>query len=157
MAAAIAACCAMASQAHAASATGTATVRILQAITVTKTSDLNFGKVVAASQAATVSIGESGARTCGTGLTCYGATTAGAFGVTGSAGETVSVSIDNPSIQLTNGGGAPGMTVALTTSTPSLVLSGGGGSFKIAGTLTVGANQPGGVYSGYYSVSVNYQ
>ena len=40
--------------AHAASATGDATVKILRAITVTKSSDLDFGKIVPSAAAATV-------------------------------------------------------------------------------------------------------
>ncbi|MBB3981709.1 hypothetical protein GGR44_001356 [Sphingobium fontiphilum] len=142
--------------AHATSATGDATVKILQAITVAKSSDLNFGKVLASSTASTVAIAESGTRTCGSGLSCYGTTTAGAFNVTGSTGETVSVAIDNPTITLSDGG-ANAMTVALNTSTSSMTLAGGTGSFKIAGTLNVGANQAAGTYAGQYSVSVNYQ
>ena len=141
--------------AHAETAQGDATVKILQAITVTKAADLNFGNVVASASAATVAVGEDGTRTCGTGLNCYGTTTAGAFNVTGAAGETVSVGIDTPSIQLSNG--TQSMAVALTTATSSLTLAGGTGSFRVAGSLSVGANQAAGTYTGQYNVSVNYQ
>ncbi|MBX9797100.1 DUF4402 domain-containing protein [Sphingomonas sp.] len=141
--------------AQAQSATGDATVRILQAITVTKAADLNFGKVLPSGAASTVAIAADGSRTCGAGLSCFGTTTAGAFNVTGSAGETVSVAIDNPTITLSNG--AQSMTVALTASTNSLQLVGGNGSFRVAGTLNVGANQAAGTYNGQYSVSVSYQ
>ena len=141
---------AVAVPAHAETAQGDATVKILQAITV-----LNFGNVVPSAAAATVAVGEDGTRTCGTGLNCYGTTTSGAFNVTGSAGETVSVGIDNPTIQLSNG--TQSMAVALSTSTRSLTLAGGAGSFRVAGTLSVGANQAAGTYTGQYNVSVNYQ
>lgn len=143
--------------AHAASATGDATVKILRAITVTKASDLDFGKIVPSAAAATVAIAEDNSRLCGSGLSCFGTTTAGAFDVTGTANETVSVAIDNPSIMLSDGG-ANSMAVALATTTSAMTLSGtGAGSFKIAGTLNVGANQVAGTYSGQYAVSVSYQ
>lgn len=143
--------------AYAASATGGATVKILQAITVTKSSDLDFGKIVPSASASTVAIAEDSTRTCGAGLSCYGTTAAGAFDITGSAGESVTVAIDNPNITLSDGG-SNSMAVALNTTTTGLTLSGAGaGSFKVAGTLNVGANQAAGVYSGQYSVSVSYQ
>lgn len=145
----------IAAPAHAETAQGDATVKILSAITVTKAADLNFGNVVSSNAAATVSVGEDGTRTCGTGLNCYGTTTAGAFSVAGAAGETVSVGIDTPTIQLSNG--TQSMAVALSTSTSALTLTGGVGSFNVAGTLSVGANQAAGTYTGQYNVSVNYQ
>lgn len=141
--------------AQAETAQGDATVKILQAITVTKAADLNFGNVVPSASAATVSVGEDGTRSCGTGLNCYGTSTAGAFNVTGTAGETVSVGIDTPTIQLSNG--SQSMSVALSTATSSLTLAGGTGSFRVAGALSVGANQAAGTYTGQYNVSVNYQ
>lgn len=143
--------------AHAASATGDATVKILRAITVTKSSDLDFGKIVPSAAAATVAIGEDNSRVCGSGLSCFGTTTAGAFAVVGAANETVTVAIDNPSITLTDGG-SNSMAVLLATTTSAMTLSGtGDGSFKVAGTLNVGANQAAGTYSGQYAVSVSYQ
>ncbi|QHL90106.1 DUF4402 domain-containing protein [Sphingomonas changnyeongensis] len=142
--------------AFAQSATGDATVTVLQALSVTKTADLNFGKITASNTASTVAVAQDGTRTCGTGLTCYGTTTAGAFNVLGSAGESVSVVLDNPTITLANGA-SDTMSVALTASASSLTLTGGAGSFRVAGVLNVGAFQAQGTYTGQYSVSVNYQ
>lgn len=147
---------ASASPAFAQSATGDASVKILTAITVTKSSDLYFGKVLASASAATVDIAENGSRTCGTGLSCYDTATAGGFNVTGTDGETVTVAIANPNISLSDGQGNS-MDVALSTSTSTLTLAGGSGSFNIAGSLSVGANQAAGDYTGQYSVSVDYQ
>ena len=146
----------MAAPAQAQSATGDASVRILTAITVTKSSDLYFGKVLASANAATVDIAENGSRTCGTGLSCFDTATAGGFSVTGADGETVTVAIDNPTISLSDGQGNS-MDVSLSTSTSTLTLAGGEGSFNIAGSLNVGANQAAGSYAGQYSVSVDYQ
>lgn len=147
---------ALAAPAEAQSATGGVSVRILQAITVTKTFDLNFGRVVAGTTSGTVAIAEDGTRTCAAALRCLGGTSAGAFAVTGTAGEVVTVSVDTPSITLTNGAGAT-MAVTLASTTRTLTLTGGNGSFRVSGTLTVGARQTGGDYTGQFTVSVNYQ
>lgn len=145
----------MATSGYAASATGTASVKILTAVTVTKTADLSFGKVVPGTAAATVAIAEAGTRTCGTGLSCSGTVTAAAFQVTGTTGETVTVAIDVPTVSLTSGTNS--MSVSLSTTTTSIVLAAGTNAFKVAGTLSVGASQAAGSYTGNFSVSVNYQ
>lgn len=156
LAGALTAALAATAPAHAQSATGDVSVRVLQAITVTKSSDLSFGKVLPASAPSTVAIAEDGTRTCGTGLKCFGTTTSGGFNVTASTGETVSVSIDTPSITLSNGGSQT-MGVTLNSSTRTMSLPSGSGSFRVGGTLSVGANQAAGNYSGQYTVSVAYQ
>ncbi len=147
---------AMVSPANAETANGDASVKILRAITVTKTADLYFGKVLPTSSGATVDVAESGARTCSAGLGCYDTATSGAFRVAGSNGEVVSVSLDSATTTLSDGA-SHSMTVNLATSTSSLTLSGGAANFNVAGTLNVGASQADGTYTGQYSVSVNYQ
>ncbi len=136
---------------------GDASVRVLQSITVAKSADLNFGRVLPATSASTVVVAENGGRTCGANLRCFGATTAAGFTVTGTAGETVSVTIANPRVTLTNGSAGQTMVVTIATGTTSLVLIGGTGTFRVGGTLNVGANQAPGTYSGQFTVSVNYQ
>ena len=147
---------AMVSPATAATGNGDASVKILRDITVTKTADLNFGKVVPTASSATVAVEESGARTCSSGLGCYDTATSGAFHVIGANGEVVSVSLDSATTTLSDGA-SHSMTVNLNTSTSSLTLSGGAADFNVAGTLNVGASQADGTYTGQYSVSVNYQ
>lgn len=147
---------AIVSPAYAASGNGTASVKILRAITVTKSSDLYFGKILPSASAATVAVAESGARTCGAGLGCYDTATSGGFHVVGTTGEVVSVSLDSATATLSDGA-SHSMTVNLATSTTALTLTGGAGDFKVAGTLNVGASQADGTYTGQYSVSVNYQ
>lgn len=155
--AALLAGCVFAPSAKAATVSGTATVRILQAITVTKTADLNFGKVVAAAGASSVTISPDGVRICGTGLTCFGESSAGSFAVTGTPGETVVIALESPTTELTNGLGQS-MTATLALNLQALTLQGNNpGTFKVGGTLTVGANQASGTYAGRFNVSVNYQ
>mgnify|MGYP001596486045 CR=1 FL=1 len=83
------------------------------------------GKIVPSAAAATVAIAEDNSRVCGSGLSCFGTTTAGAFAVVGAANETVTVAIDNPSITLTDGG-SNSMAVLLATTTSAMTLSGTG-------------------------------
>ncbi|MBX9880598.1 MAG: DUF4402 domain-containing protein [Sphingomonas sp.] len=146
---------AMAAPAAAQTATGDVSVRILQAITVSKTADLNFGRVVAGTAAGSVVVAEDGTRTCPAALRCLGTTTGAAFAVTGTVGETVVVAIDTPTIQLTSGTNR--MSVALATQTRTITLVAGANPFRVGGTLSVGASQAAGTYTGQFTVSVNYQ
>ncbi len=145
--------------AHAAGATATARAKILKQVTVTNTSDLQFGTIVKAPGTATVSIDSTGARTCGAGLTCTGTTSAADFGVGGTVGEVVTVSSD-ATVSMTNGAGG-NMTATLTPSATTLTLgaltAGYNGTFSVGGALTIAAAQADGVYSGTFNVTVNYQ
>ncbi len=142
--------------ANAASANGDATVKVMSALAVSKTSDLNFGRVVPGTGTETLSVGADNSVVCGGTLTCFGTKTPGAFGVTGAAGETVTVQIANSAITLSNG--VQTMPVSLSTPANTLTLNVDGvGNFKVGGVLTVASNQAAGTYTGQYSVSVNYQ
>ena len=68
-----------ATAANAATANATARAKILRQITLANTSDLQFGTIVTGAAASTVAISSGGARTCGSGLVCSGATTAAGF------------------------------------------------------------------------------
>jgi Mat/Ecp fimbriae major subunit len=145
----------MSGTAHAASATATARANILQQVTVTNTSDLQFGTIVTGTAASTVAISATGGRTCGAGLTCSGTSTAAGFTVTGTSGQVVTVSSD-ASVTLNNGSGGS-MTASLSPSVSSLTLGATGGTFAVGGTLNVGATQADGAYSGTFNVTVDYQ
>tara|TARA_B110001454_G_scaffold138436_1_gene128640 strand:- start:3067 stop:3555 length:489 start_codon:yes stop_codon:yes gene_type:complete len=142
------------SAAHAATASASAAANILSPITVTKTSDLDFGKIVAGASASTVTLTSAGALTCGSGLTCSGTHNAAAFNVAGSTGEIVTVASD-ASVTLISG--ANSMTASLAPSAASLTLAGGAASFNVGGVLSVGASQAAGAYTGTFNVTVNYQ
>ncbi len=145
----------MSGTAHAANATATARANILQQVTVTNTSDLQFGTIVTGAASSTVVISSTGARTCGVGLTCSGTTTAAGFNVTGTSGQVVTIA-SAASVSLTNGSGGT-MTATLTPSAATATLGATGANFTVGGTLTVGANQADGAYSGTFNVTVNYQ
>lgn len=153
--AAIAALAMNASAAHAASATGTATAKILRQITLTKTSDLQYATIISGATASTVAVSTAGGVTCGAGLTCTGTTTAGSFSVQGTNGAVVLVGGDS-SVTL-NGSLGGTMSSTLTYSSPNITLGTTGGNFQVGGTLSVGANQASGDYSGTFNVTANYQ
>jgi Mat/Ecp fimbriae major subunit len=163
--------------AFAATATANAKAEILAAITVTKTSDLDFGTIAVNNGGAVTINATTGAVTCGAtagDLVCGGTTSRAGFNITGADSKVVSINAD-ASVTLTGpvpsgGGAAPTMTATLVESATTATLStaapavgatpaviGGQGSFKVGGTLSVGATQAAGAYSGPFTVEVLYQ
>ena len=153
--AAIAALAMNASAAHAASASGTATAKILRQITLAKTSDLQYATIISGAAASTVGVSTAGAVSCGANLTCTGTTTAANFNVQGTNGAVVLVGGDS-SVTL-NGSLGGTMASTLTYSSATVTLGSTGGSFQVGGTLSVGANQASGDYTGTFNVTANYQ
>ncbi len=142
-----------AAHAQAATATGTAKALILRPITVTKTADLDYARIVTGVAASTVTVSPAGALTCGTGLTCLGTVSAAAFSVVGTVGQVATVSVP-ATVTLNNG--ASSMTSTLVRSAATLTLA-ATNSFTVGGVLAVGASQPDGPYSGNFTVTVDYQ
>ncbi len=148
--------------------TATASATILRPITITKTTDMNFGNVVPSSEAGTVVLLPDGTRSSTAGSTFIpsnpGTVTAAAFTIEGEGAATYSVTLPL-SVSLTGGTGTA-MTVATFTSTPGTVagagtLSGSAGAdgtqtLLVGGTLAVGATQAAGLYSGLFDVTVAY-
>jgi hypothetical protein len=144
-----------ATSANAATATANANAQIVSAIVINETAQLNFATIVPAAD--TVQVTAAGARVCGAGLTCSGTQAAGAFTATGTDGYAVNIAV-SPTASLDDAGAGVAMPVSgLAPSVATATLTGGTTSFTVGGTLTVGANQLAGVYTGTYSVSVNYQ
>jgi len=142
--------------ANAATVSATAEVDILAPVTLSQTAPLDFGVVAAAAAAGTVQLpNNSDTRICSVGLACVGLANRGAFSVTGANTYTVVVTVD-ASTTLTGGGGAP-MTLNLDPSVSTLVATGAAQTFHVGGTLTVGAGQGAGTYTGTYNVSADYQ
>jgi hypothetical protein len=142
-----------AASAQSVAATGNAT--ILQALTLVEDSELDFGRILAdPTLPGSVTLDQSDGQSCAV-VTCFNDALSGDFTVTGTAAETVDVTIDANYTLNGSGGG----TMSATTDAPATVLIGGGGSsaFGIGGVLTVGAAQTPGTYTGTYNVSVAYQ
>ncbi len=141
-----------------ASANATAGARIIAPITLTKTTDLNFGDVVPGSSTGTVVLTTGGAVSSTGGVTLGNSTNVAAAGFTvgGQGSETYAVTLPS-SASITSG--ANTMTVGTFTSNPAgtgTLSAGGSQTLNVGGTLNVGASQATGSYSGSFSVTVAY-
>lgn len=153
-----------ATQVNAATTTATATATVISPISITKNSDLAFGKISAAASPGTITISPNGARTA-SGVTGSGATTAAAFQVNGEPSTTYAIDTSATTANLTSGSDTMALTL-ISDFTGSTATSGtqttgtldgtGKQTLFVGGTLAVGANQPAGSYSGTVSVAVSY-
>lgn len=142
--------------ANAATVSATAEVDILAPVTLVQTAGLDFGVVASGAAAGTVTLTPvSDVRTCSAGLACVGAANRGAFSVVGASGYTVIITVA-PATTLTGTGGAP-MALSLAGSNPIIIANGLPQTFNVGGSLTVGAAQGAGTYTGTYNVSADYQ
>lgn len=139
-----------------ATANGTATAEIVAPIAIVHDTGaaLDFGLIVPGTAAGTVVVDAAGNGTDGGDATLLpGSTTAAdSFTVTGVADATYSIVTGTGSLT------GPGTAMAFSTapSAPTGTLTGGTDSFTVGGTLTVGANQAGGTYTGSYTATVAY-
>jgi hypothetical protein len=133
-------------------------------LVVSNTRTLAFGSFAAAS-GGTVTLAPSGARSRTGGVVLVaagGAATSAAFSVSdtdpANASRTYLITLPDDGA-VTLGSGASTMAVNGFTSNPSTfgALSGGSQILTVGATLTVGANQPAGTYSGNFSVIVNFE
>jgi Mat/Ecp fimbriae major subunit len=145
--------------AHAATADGTAKATILAALSVTNTTDLNFG-TIAVNGGGAVTVTNAGVRAATTGGTVSSAGTAAAatFNVTGETGSNILISV--PTSVVLDHATLPGVNMAASLTTNASSAShalAAGETFNVGGTLTVGAGQNAGAYAGQFTVTVNYQ
>src|ERR1700690_1130854 len=145
-------------QSNSASASAAANARVVAGIGLSKTTDLNFGDVVASGSLGTVVMTYGGARSA-TGGTTLGNTTgaaAAAFSVSGVSGSTYAISLPGSATTLSDGASHT-MTVDTYVGSKTVgTLSGGADTFTVGGTLHVAASQVAGSYTATFSVSVNY-
>lgn len=140
--------------ANAATVSAQAEVDILAPVELEQTAVLDFG-VVAAGAGGTVTLPSgSDTRSCSVGVTCVGAAQRGALRVRAINTYTVAITVA-PSTTLTGPGTA--MALTLNPSITSIVANGAFQTFHVGGTLTVGAAQAAGTYTGTYNVSADYQ
>lgn len=154
-----------ASNAQATSDAATTSATIITPISISKTTDMNFGNVaVQAATAGTVLLAPGGTRTQTGGVTLpatAGTVSAAAFEVTGQANYTYSITLPT-SVTISNSDTTPAtMTVDTFTSTPTptgTLSAGGAETINVGATLNVAAAQAGGTYSNTtdLTVTVNY-
>lgn len=146
--------------AFAASATGNASVTVLEPLAITAGAGaMDFGDVAGdADNATTVSLATTGVATAGAGATAAGTPSAGDFDVTGEGSLFYNITL--PANTLLTGGGGADMTVDNFSSdagaNPQLSAA-GTDSFSVGAILNINANQGAGGYTGTYSVTVEYQ
>ena len=131
---------------------------ILQTLSITKVTDLDFGAVLPGGSTGTVVVTPSlaASRTC-TGVTCVGAYTAASFIVTGAPLQDVSFSSD-ASVTISELGGDDMDVTSLTPSETSANLGvSASHTFYVGGTLNVDSGQNTGLYSGSFDVTADYQ
>ncbi|MEQ1509944.1 MAG: DUF4402 domain-containing protein [Sphingopyxis sp.] len=167
MTAVIAACCGTSAYAGTTQQGATETV-VLRQLSFIRVDDMNFGDLIPGPTAGTVRLLPNGTRTRTGGVTLVGSSHQPArFAGKGSFNQQVLISLSSNTIQLT-GPGAP-MTVSLFEigSTPTAILTttprrfritsaSGIFAFPVGASLGVGANQAAGVYSGTFSITLNY-
>jgi spore coat protein U-like protein len=154
-----------AGSAMAATATATSTSVVIQAIQISNNGNLAFGNIAASGTAGTVTVSPNGSRGVTGGTVAAGGTsTAAQFNVTGQAGLTYSINFSGTSATLTSGANTMAFTAisdvtasAITTGTvASGILTGGNQTIYVGGSLTVGATQVAGTYTGSINVAVDY-
>lgn len=151
-------------------ATGTATAEVLSTLTVTPTADLRFGQI-AANGGGTIVIPADSAQAITTTGTLVSTGTRGeaAFTVVGNRGVRVQSSALTVTSNLTyqgtwnvlTQGARPSMALSALSSrwannVDVLDAQTGQAVINVGGTLTVGANQEPGLYSGTFTFSVEY-
>jgi hypothetical protein len=148
-------------QAASPSAQANATAKIYRPLTISKTTDLDFGVVVIAGTsfaAETVTVSTAGAVTCGGGvnLTCSGSPTAARFHLVGSNNALVTVS--SPTFNLT-GPGTLAVTPSSTSQSVNLGASGAtsGVDVDLGASIPVSSATAEGVYTGTWTVTADYQ
>lgn len=153
---------AMAAGENSANATASSTATVVTPIGISKSIDMNFGKIVPGATIGTVVLATTSARSV-TGGTTLGNSpgVAASFAVTGQADATYAISLPGSAITLTTGTSET-MTADTFTSNPSGTgtLSGGAQTLLVGATLHVNtaALNPAGTYTNAsdLSVTVNY-
>lgn len=149
---------ALSSNAWAATETADAHAEIIAALDIQldATRDtLDFGVIAEGGTGGMLTLTPDGVDTCGTGLVCAGPFQTPLFILDGEANAVVNLSLTSASIDLVSG--ANTMPVSLVLSHASRTLDGtGSNTFEVGGTLTVGADQPVGVYTESFEVVAVY-
>jgi hypothetical protein len=144
-----------------ATATATSTATIITPITITKTTDMNFGNIAVDGTVGTVVLTPASTRSVTGGCTLpatAGTVTAAAFTVTGLGTSTYSITLPVAATTITSGGNTMQVDTWTSSPTPTGALVAGTQTLTVGATLHAGLLQPAGVYvSGTpFAVTVNY-
>lgn len=153
-----------------AQATGRSDAVVVTRLSLIKVEDLNFGKIVAGPTAGTIVINPNGTRTSTGGVLAVGdGFNPASFAGYGFRNQTVQISVgsNTPTIRRVGGtetmrfdtftiGSAPPTTLTTTPRTFRINSTTGMFAFDLGATLRVGARQASGMYTGTFSVTINY-
>jgi hypothetical protein len=147
------------------STSASASATVMLPISITKATDLAFGKFIAAGSGGDVTIDTAGART-GTGVTLVNSTVgAASFTIGGEPNATYAIDFTGSSATVGNGTDTMALTLisdltaggATSGSVASGTLDGTGAqTLYVGGKLTVAGTESSGAYSGSIAVAVNY-
>jgi len=146
-------------------ATANVNAHIIQPIAIQKNIDLNFGTVVPTENSGTVILSPTGVRTSTGGAVLItslpGTISSAKFTVTGQPDATYSISLPGGnSVQISNGGSGSDNKMFVNNfvsdPTPNGLLENGTQEFTVGATLEVKENQPVGMYTGTFEVTVSY-
>jgi hypothetical protein len=154
---------ALAPQAMAVTASGTAKANVIRNITITEDQILDFGKFAPGLTGGTVRVFANGSSNSSGDVNVIDPANPGIFAVTGEPNEFFQINTTSSNVTLTRVGGSQTMTSVLETADAAnnpingRTLNGSGtANVYVQGVLTVSAAQAAGRYEGTYSVSVDY-
>ena len=158
IAAAVAATAAPAPAQAAQTATATGRALLLLPLTLTKVNDLDFGTVVPSTSSGTVSIAADGSGQSVTGGVTpvpSGTAARAVFAGGGTAGQQVNIFLAPPANL--NDGNGHSVPISLSLENSSVIIdSTRAFSVGVGGTVTIGANQAEGTYTGTFTVLAQY-
>jgi len=144
-------------------ATAASSAQILTVLEIVNNVNLDFGDIGASATAGSVSIDNAGSRTGDGGAAPIGSNngTAAKFTITGPANETVSISVDPSTFNVSNGSEDMSITLNVNdVNTAQNTTSTGSGTVELlfGGTIDVEANQAPGLYTNNaaFEVTVDY-
>lgn len=138
---------------HAEAISANSNARIAVPITISESSALSFGFASSSGVAGTVVISSAGVQSTTGGVGALGGPhSQGIFAVTGETNNAFNTTVDATS---TLSGPGTNMTATLSNDAPANLTS-GAATINVSASLAVGINQTNGIYSGTYSITVNY-
>ncbi|HMU22200.1 MAG TPA: DUF4402 domain-containing protein, partial [Sphingorhabdus sp.] len=146
--------------AYAATEQADATVQVLAAVELSAVTDLNFGVVAASAAGGTVTIAAaSGATPTASGVIAISGGAPASFQVTQATdGEVIDLTVGNPAALVGPSGSTPIPLSGLALSTSSITYSSTTPeTVYVGGTISLGASQMAGTYTGTFDVTAEYQ
>jgi len=155
--------------AHAGTMSGDAQIAVVTPLSFIQVDNLDFGSIIPSNTAGTVTISTTSVRTATNGIIVTGTGhQAARFAGMGTQNQRVRIRITPNSISLTGPGPAMAVNNFIIGPAPTLQQVGASPNYRIlpangifwftvGASLSVGANQPAGTYSGTFSATLDYQ